>query len=295
MIYTYLIAEVDRPNVVKIGKSHNIKKRKMTLESKLKKKLEIIDFVDSDIEYDVHFKFRNLAIGNEWFLDDGSIKSFFADKAAMQDLIRKNNEALDGDRLIAKNLDVEIMICRDTGMVNMTNIISAYNKGRSRNRFNTSQWLKMQSTKEFIAECAEKYGHSHKITQGRDGKTFMHPALFIHCMSCLDVNFKVEISTKLMEKLDRLKHISEDPQDSLKRMTGALYVRHKNKRHFHTYMQEVIEKIKQACEIVDGKEPTEQQVILQIKMQESIALLAEVLKNPDEAVRIGILKSAKLI
>lgn len=79
--------------------------------------------------------------------------------------------------------------------------------------------------------------------------------------------------------------------DSYKRMAGALFVNSKNKAYFSNYIQEVANKIRLSCGVDDWQKATENQLNKRDKIHDAIALLCDVLRNNDDAVRIAILKT----
>ena len=74
-------------------------------------------------------------------------------------------------------------------------------------------------------------------------------------------------------------------------MCGSLYSRCSCKSKFPIYISDVATKIQKACGVSDWQRASEEQLRLREKIHNNIFLLADVLSNADEAVRIGILKS----
>ena len=62
-------------------------------------------------------------------------------------------------------------------------------------------------------------------------------------------------------------------------------------REFLKEIKEVANNIKETCKIEDWQNATEKQLKLRDKIHDNIALLCDVLKRNDDAVRIGIKKA----
>lgn len=178
-------------------------------------------------------------------------------------------------------------------MLSATDLVRAGNKWRRANEmsdFNLSQWLKKSSTCEFIDEIKKKYGESLSVGRGRSAHTWMHPLLFIDCALAISPKLKIETYEWLFDNLIKFRN---ETGDSYKLMCGALYVRSSNKINFHKYVSSVATKIKLACGVGSWEEATESQLELRGKLHNDIALLADVLNNNNEAVRLAILKAVK--
>jgi hypothetical protein len=74
-------------------------------------------------------------------------------------------------------------------------------------------------------------------------------------------------------------------------MAGALYANASNKSNFHRGMSLTARYIKNACNVKDWQEATEDQLKLRDRIHENIALLCDVLKDNNQAIRIGINKA----
>jgi len=70
-----------------------------------------------------------------------------------------------------------------------------------------------------------------------------------------------------------------------------LFVNAQNKAQFPSYIQEVANKIRLACNVSDWQTATEAQLSKRDKLHDAIALLTDVLRNNDNAVRIAIVKT----
>jgi len=180
-----------------------------------------------------------------------------------------------------------------TGMFSATDLVKIGNKWRIANEmepFTMKSWLQNKSTKEFIAELEKKYGDVKKSARGKGTHTWMHPLLFIDMALAISPKIKLETYEWLFDQLIKCRN---DSGDSYKTMCGMLYSHARNKTYFHQYVQEVARKIKTACNVNDWNEATENQLRLRDKLHNDIGLLADVMNNNDEAVRIAIVKSKK--
>lgn len=175
---------------------------------------------------------------------------------------------------------------------NATDLVRAGNKWRRVNKmsdFNLSQHLSNQSNQEFIKELNAKYNTNSCIkSRGRGSSTWVHPLLFIDIALAINPKLKIEVYEWLFDNL--IKYRNESGV-SYKKMCGALYEKYTIKTNFHNYISQVADKIKLACNIDDWQHATEVQLKMRDKIQDNITLLCGVLTNPDEAVRIAILKT----
>ena len=180
-----------------------------------------------------------------------------------------------------------------TEMFSATSLVKAGNIWRTTNglaEFNLSQWLNSLSTKEFITELEKKHGASSVLAKGRGrgSNTWVHPLLFIDIALAISPKLKIEVYEWMFDNLIKYRNESGD---SYKRMAGALFVNAQNKAHFPAYIQDVANKIRLACHVDDWQTATEAQLSKRDKLHDAISLLTDVLRNNDDAVRIGILKT----
>lgn len=180
-----------------------------------------------------------------------------------------------------------------TEMLSATDLAKVGNKWRIANGlepFSMKSWLNNKGTKEFIAELEARYGEVKKNARGKGSHTWMHPLLFIDMALAISPKIKIETYEWMFDQLIKSRNESGD---SYKAMCGAMYVRARSKTNFYQYVQEVARKIKQACQVADWNSATESQLKLRDKLHNDIALLADVLNNNDEAVRLAIIKAIK--
>jgi hypothetical protein len=179
-----------------------------------------------------------------------------------------------------------------TEMFSATDLAKIGNKWRIANDlpvFTMKSWLNNKSTKEFISELEEKYGKGNvkKPARGKGSHTWFHPLLFIDMALAISPKLKIETYEWLFDNLIKYRN---EGGDSYKVMCGALYVRTTRKTNFPQYISDVANKIKLACHVVSWDQATERQLNTRSKLHNDIALLADVLNNNDEAVRIAIKK-----
>lgn len=172
-----------------------------------------------------------------------------------------------------------------------TDMVKAGNKWRVMQKqdfFNMSEWLRRKSTKEFIAELEKEFGCVVISGQGRGSHTWVHPLLFIDMALAISPKLKIEVYRWLYDHLLAYRNSSGD---SYKKMCGSLYEIATNKSNFPKDIQNVCLLIRKACGVTDWQKATEKQLILRDKIHNNISLLAGVMRNSDETVRLGILKA----
>lgn len=175
-----------------------------------------------------------------------------------------------------------------------TDLVKAGNFWRRSNGmsdFNLSQYLKNSGTKEFIDSLEEKYNTKCVLSsRGRNSSTWVHPLLFIDIALAIDPKLKIEVYEWLFDNLLRYRNESGD---SYKKMAGALWENCKNKRKFDEGITMTAKMIKNACNVKDWQEATEDKLKLRDRIHENISLLCDVLKDNNQAIRLGIRQSLK--
>jgi len=172
-----------------------------------------------------------------------------------------------------------------------TDLVRTGNKWRVANdmpMFSINDWMANKSTKEFVSELEKKYGKVKINSRGKNSHTWVHPLLFIDMALAISPSLKIEVYDWMFDQLIKVRN---DSGDSYKKMCGYLFSRSKNKTQFFQYVQDVANKIKLACKVTDWQIATESQLKLRDKLHNDIALLADVLNNNDQAVRIAIHKA----
>ena len=175
-----------------------------------------------------------------------------------------------------------------------TDLVKAGNKWRMANElneFNLSQYLKAKSTKEFIDELEKKY-EVKCVSTGRGAKsnTWVHPLLFIDIALAISPKLKIEVYEWLFDHLVKFRN---DSGDSYKEMSGALYALYGNKREFPDFISKVADYIKVNVGVSDWNVATKEQLETRDKIHVAVKLFCNVLKNPREAVRLGVLEYTK--
>lgn len=263
---TYLICEKSNPSIVKIGVSYDVEKRLSTLKSQTRKDLEIVSFIDMDIEMYAHQKFASLSIGGEWFMDDGSIRSFFENTSHIKSLSNydMNNDGDVDDREMSPILIVD-------GMISITKIISKINKPRKR-KFNLSQWLKTKRVQTKIKKLESLTGKNQiVIGRGRNSSTLISKELFLSLAG--DVGLSVDIDELNLSVGDTLKTDSATCE-----MIGRLYLNTSNKTDWNSEIDAILGLLKSV--------PSEKIE----SVRSSISQLSIIMDN-DEAVRLALEKN----
>lgn len=176
-------------------------------------------------------------------------------------------------------------------MFSATDLVRAGNKWRIMNDielFSVKKWLARKSTKEFIKELESDYGTVIIRSKGKNRHTWVHPFLFIDLALAINPRLKVEVYRWLYDELLKYRNSSGD---SYKKMAGALFLNAGNKSIFHREIKGFANDIKKACKVDDWEHATSEQLELRNKIHNNIALLCDVLKNNEDAVRIGIKKA----
>uniref|UniRef100_A0A6M3L074 Putative KilA-N domain-containing protein n=1 Tax=viral metagenome TaxID=1070528 RepID=A0A6M3L074_9ZZZZ len=178
-----------------------------------------------------------------------------------------------------------------TEFFSATDLVRAGNVWRRANGygdFNITAWWNRKDTTEFIKELEKKYGKVFSKGRGHGNHTWVHPLLFIDIALSISPKLKIEVYEWLFDHLIRFRNESGD---SYKKMCGALWVRATNKKNFTDDIKKVANIIKIECNVKDWQQASEAQLKMRDRMHENIALLADVLNNNREAIRIGIQKS----
>lgn len=172
-----------------------------------------------------------------------------------------------------------------------TDLVRAGDKWRVLNGlcvFNLSQYLGLNSTKEFIVELENKYGSCIIKGRGRNANTWVHPLLFIDIALAINSKLKIEVYEWLFDNLIKYRN---DSGDSYKEMCAALYTRYSNKRDFQVFITKTANSIKESLGVSDWDTATETQLDKRHTIHNNIKLLSKVLTDPESIVRIGIKES----
>lgn len=158
--------------------------------------------------------------------------------------------------------------------------------------FNLSAYLNNKTTKEFMEELEKRTGKKPIIKgRGRGVHTWVHPYLFIDIALAISPKLKLEAYEWLFDKLLEYRN---DSGDSYKRMCGALYNRTSKKSEFHKNMPKVADYIKMECGVKDWNTATEQQLKLRDRIHDNVALLCDVIQDPNKALAVGIKKAKEV-
>lgn len=172
-----------------------------------------------------------------------------------------------------------------------TDLVKAGNRWRASQGmelFKLTTWLASKRVKEFVSELKKEYGEVIVRAKAKNQHTWVHPFLFIDLALSINPKLKVEVYKWMYDSLIKYRNNSGD---SYKKMAGALYINSSNKAFFPKQIREYAHNIKKVCKVDDWQVATEEQLKLRDKIHENIALLCDVLKSNEDAVRIGIKKA----
>lgn len=191
-----------------------------------------------------------------------------------------------------KLFDGEISQKHKSSFLSATDLLKVGNKWRISNKMSPikfNDWKKTKQTQEFINTLEKEIGEKVIISgRGRGKHTWIHPYVFIDLALAISPKLKIEVYSWLYDELLKYRNNSGD---SYKKMAGALYANASNKSNFHRGMSLTAKYIKNACNVKDWQEATEDQLKLRDRIHENIALLCDVLKDNNQAIRIGINKA----
>lgn len=194
--------------------------------------------------------------------------------------------------LMQRNLFGEIVRQNNqNGFISANDIVMAGNKYRAINGmklFDFRAWIDSGSNKEFIQEMKNQFGEVIITKKGREGSTWLHPYICIDLALSIDPKLKIEVYKWLFDELLKFRN---DSGDSYKKMCGFLFDNCTSKTTFHKDIAKVASQIQLACNVKDWQSASEEQLKLRDKIQNNIALLCDVLRDNNQAVRLGILKS----
>lgn len=178
-----------------------------------------------------------------------------------------------------------------TEFFSATDLVKAGNQWRAENKldlFNLNSFLNNKSTKDFINELEKEFGKCKINSKGKNQHTWVHPYLFIKISLAINPKLEVEVYKWLFDELLKYRNNSGD---SYKKMTGALWNNTTRKDTFAKSMIKVAEIIREACNVTDWQSASESQLKLRDRIHENISLLSDVLKDNNQAIRIGIKKA----
>lgn len=177
-----------------------------------------------------------------------------------------------------------------SGFFSATDLFKIGNKWRITNGLkhkSLEEYNHLTSTKEFEKSLQSKHGKTRAFKRGRGQHLWVHPLLFIDMALWLNPKLKIEVYEWLF---DNLLMYRNDSGDSYKKMCGALLIR-ANKTDFVKNIQKLEKLIQVECGVSDWNNATQEQLILRDRIHENIALLADVINNNKEAIRLGIYKA----
>ena len=177
-----------------------------------------------------------------------------------------------------------------TGYFSATDLFKIGNNQRVANGLkskNLDEYNHLTSTKEFEKSLQIKHGKTRIFQRGRGQHLWVHPLLFIDMALWLNPKLKLEVYEWLF---DNLLMYRNDSGDSFKKMCGALLIR-ANKTDYVQNIQKLCKLIQVECGVSDWNTATQEQLKLRDRIHENIALLADVLSDNKQAIRLGIYKA----
>jgi hypothetical protein len=179
-----------------------------------------------------------------------------------------------------------------TEYLNVNDLLLVANKWRINNDMNLFKydvWYNSTSTKEFLTELEMQICKPPIISRrGKNGERWVHPFAFIDLALAIDPKLKIDVYSWLYDELIKYRNNSGD---SYKKMCGALYENCTNKSTFHRGVSATALMIQKACKVFDWQKASEEQLKLRDKIHDNIALLCDVLRDNNQAIRIGIDKA----
>ena len=178
-----------------------------------------------------------------------------------------------------------------TGFFSVNDLLLIGNKWRIANDlklFSYDSWYNSSSTQEFLKELKSQFGEIIVSKRGKTGERWVHPFVIIDLALNIDPKLKVEMYKWLYDEL--LKH-RNDSGDSYKTMCGYLFENCTNKTNFHRGVSKTAVLIQNACGVKDWQNANESQLKLRNKIHENISLLCDVLRDNNQAIRLGIEKA----
>ena len=175
-----------------------------------------------------------------------------------------------------------------------TDLANVGNSWRMKNgltNFNLPVFLSGKGTKEFIQEIERKYDCKAVVKgRGRNSCTWVHPLLFIDIALSVSPTLKLEVYEWIFDHLIKYRNQSGD---SYKKMCAAIFERIGCKSNFQKFIIKTAENISEALNVSDWNKANEIQLQQRDKIHESITLLCNVLKDPSQAVKLGIYECTK--
>ena len=179
-----------------------------------------------------------------------------------------------------------------SGFFSATDLFRVGNKWRLANGLDSKtmqDYLQTKNAKEFIAELKNRNNGEKPLIsgRGRGHHSWVHPLLFVDMALWINPKLKIEVYEWLFDSLLQYRNNSGD---SYKKMCGALLIR-ANQTDIIKNIQKLGKLIQVECGVSDWNKATQEQLRLRDRIHENIALLADVLNNNKEAIRLGIYKA----
>ena len=180
----------------------------------------------------------------------------------------------------------------DTEYLSANDLMRAGNEYREKNKLlpiKLSELMNRKTTKEFIVALETHTNKKVIITsKNKYESSWLHPYLFFEVALAIHPKLKVQVYEFLYNEMYKLRNNSSDEFISMER---ALWYYAKDKSKFHEGMILTVKMIKNSCKVHDWETATEDQLELRDRIYATIALLCNVIKDNNKAIRLGIEKS----
>lgn len=156
--------------------------------------------------------------------------------------------------------------------------------------FDASAFIEQKGVKEFVSSLEKKIGVP-AVIKGRRGRghcTWVHPYVMLKVAFAMSPDIEVEVYSWLYDELIKYR---DQSGDSYKKMCGALHAKFRNRALFGEFAIESANKIRFACKVVEWNSATEAQLKLRDRIHDTIAIVADVIDDPNAAVKLGIIRA----
>lgn len=157
--------------------------------------------------------------------------------------------------------------------------------------FNVHAFLRTNATEAFVSALDARLGAPSvkRSGVGKGHHVWVHPYVMLEVAFAMSPDLKVDVYGWIYDELVKYRNTSGD---SYKKMTGALYPKFTDTKRFQRFIGESANDIRAACGVVDDwNQATEQQLRLRDRIHDTVAILADVVNDPKQVVRMGIVRA----
>lgn len=157
--------------------------------------------------------------------------------------------------------------------------------------FHAQLFLNQKGCKAFVASLEAKLGKPAIVStgRGRGHHTWVHPYVMLKIALAMSPELEVEVYGWIYDEL--IKYRGESCE-SYKKMCGALALKFQKHKHFLAFITDAANQVRNACSVGDDwNEATEAQLKLRDKIHDTISILSDVIDEPRDAVRLGIIRA----